>query len=271
MGGFFLSMNIMRGIIVFCLLLLFTQPVHTETFTNPPKLVKQTDFGDGLFYEQYSHPLTGTFHLVRVKLSSMKWRVKPAINPACIMNAGSVKNLAQASNPNAACGINASFFDPGNFPVGTVAIDGKIVSLDNRRRSTLGIRSNGIGIISVLTPKAFITPDDYFEPIWIWGYNHPTRGDSIIAYNHNWGSSQVGIPSDGKGLVIENEKVAQIVDKGVVTIPREGFALIFRGKSRYHLERFRIGCNVTLGVTMPDEWEEVCDMVTGGPRLIDIP
>ena len=269
-GRFFFRKAFPMPLLVFIAIsLIFTNPVHPEIFTVPPSLVAQKDFGDSLFYEQYTHPLTGPFHLVRVKLTSEKWCVKPAINPHGVTKAGTVSELALASNPDAVCAINASFFDPGNYPVGTVAISGNIMTLDNRKRSTIGIKSSGKAVMRIIKPRAFVTPDDYFEPIWIWGYNHPATGDSIMAYNILWETDHVTLPKDGAGVIIENGKVTSIVESGICAIPNDGLVLLFRGDSKEHLARFKVGCNVTLGVTMPEEWEGVSDMVTGGPRLIE--
>jgi len=258
-----------RIIALLLFFLIVLKPVSISSSTTPPTLIKQTAFGDGLVYEQYNHPSVGEFHLVRLKLSSRMWRVQPAINPTGITKATSAKNLAIQTNPDAVCAINASFFDPGYYPVGTVAIHGQIVSLDNRYRSMLGFKDSGGAIVELVKPEAFVTPDDYFEPIWLWGYNHPPKRDSIIAYNYHWGSSLIAIPKDGIAVVIENGIVTNIINRDSAYIPNNGLTLIFRGQSKEHLKRFQIGSNVTVGLAMPVGWEKVTDIITGGPRLID--
>jgi len=117
------------------------------------------------------------------------------------------------TNPESICSINASFFDPGYYPVGTVAIYGQVVSLDNRDRSTIGFIDGKKAIIDLIKPRAFVTPDDYFEPIWLWGYNHPPKKNAIVLYNYHWGSSLIAIPKDGKGVIVEKGEVTHIVDK----------------------------------------------------------
>ncbi|MBU1024081.1 phosphodiester glycosidase family protein [bacterium] len=234
-----------------------------------PQLVEQKDFGDGLIYSVFNHENTGNFYFVKLKLSSQKWQLTPTTNEKGVRRCGTVKELALRYNPDAQISVNASFFDTAKYPIGTVAIDGEILSLDNRKRTSLGIKTDGSAIIDIITPRAFISSDDYFEPIWIWGYNQPTKKNAIIAYNSQNGDSVVNLPTEAEALIIENNAVEKKVDAGKVAIPKDGLVLIFHGKSKAHLNRFKTGSSVTLGLVMPREWENTYAMVTGGPRLIN--
>ena len=235
---------------------------------EPFELVETMDYGDGLVYSAYKHESVGTFYFVKLKASSEKWRLVPVSNRNGIRKCGNVKQLALDFDNEARIAVNASFFDTAKYPIGTVASGGVIMSLDNRKRTSLGIKTNGNGIMDIISPRAFITADDYFEPIWIWGYNQPSKKNAIICYNQNNGSSLINLPSDAKALVVKSEKVIDIVEKGKATIPDNGMVLLFRGKSLSHLDRFTTGCGVLLGLVMPKEWENTTSIITGGPRII---
>jgi len=238
---------------------------HANSFEK----VQSKDFGDGLVYSAYKTESAGTFYFIKLKASSEKWRLVPVYNQKGITRCGDVKQLALNFDDDAQIAVNASFFDSGKHPIGTVASDGNIISLDNRKRTSLGIKTNGKGIMDTITPRAFITSDDYFEPIWIWGYNQPSKKNAIICYNQKNGNTSINLPSDAKALIIQSEKVLDIIEKGKATIVDDGLVLLFRGKSRAHLERFTPGCGVRPGLVMPKEWEEVSSIITGGPRIIN--
>jgi hypothetical protein len=256
-------------ILISAVLLLSLLVVNTASgWVESPVLLVEKDLGGRLVYSKYTHEKSGSFIVVRIKNSSDQWIVSPTINPGRITACGSVKELATGFSKSAMCSINASFFDESHYPIGTVAIDGDIVSLDNRKRTVLGIKTDGAGIIDLLQPRAFITADDYFEPVWIWGYNHPTRKDSILAYNYHFGQDRILLPADAKALVVAENEVVDVIESGYVPIEKKKTLLIFRGKSVSYLDRFKTGTGVTLGLVMPREWEKVSSMVTGGPRII---
>ena len=238
-------------------------------FAESPQLIEEKDFGDGLVYSVYNHKSTGNFFFIKLKLSSKKWQMTPTTNEKGVRRCGTVKGLALSKNPEAQISVNASFFDTAKYPIGTVAINGEILSLDNRKRTSLGLKTDGSAIIDIISPRAFISSDDYFEPIWIWGYNQPTKKNAIIAYNSQNGDSVIKLPNDARALLIESKTVRKIVDTGKVTIPDDGLVLILRGKSKAHLDRFKVGSIVTLGLVMPEEWKNTYAIVTGGPRLIN--
>lgn len=271
-GGFYqadTSESFKRVIRIICVCFLLVIFAISNSQAEPFEQIQTKDFGDGLVYSVYKTKSAGTFYFIKMKTSSKKWRLVPTYNEKGITQCGSVKQLALDFDSDARISVNASFFDSGKHPIGTVASDGFIVSLDNRKRTALGIKTDGKGIMEKIAPRAFVTSDDYFEPIWIWGYNQPSKKNAIICYNQKNGNSSINLPSDAKAIVVESEKVIEIVEKGKATIPDDGLVLLFRGKSRVHLDRFTQGCGVELGLIMPNEWENVSSIITGGPRIID--
>lgn len=267
-GGFYPVRPFWRLTRIFCIGILLCAMAISYAQAEPFELVETMDYGDGLVYSAYKHESVGTFYFVKLKASSEKWRLVPVSNRNGIRKCGNVKQLALDFDNEARIAVNASFFDTAKYPIGTVASGGVIMSLDNRKRTSLGIKTNGNGIMDIISPRAFITADDYFEPIWIWGYNQPSKKNAIICYNQNNGSSLINLPSDAKALVVKSEKVIDIVEKGKATIPDNGMVLLFRGKSLSHLDRFTTGCGVLLGLVMPKEWENTTSIITGGPRII---
>ncbi len=268
-GGFYRVDTLWRITRVICISFLFCMISISYAQAELFEQVQTKDFGDGLVYSAYKTESVGTFYFIKLNASSEKWRLVPVYNKKGITRCDDVKQLALDFDNDAQIAVNASFYDSGKHPIGTVASDGMIISLDNRERTSLGIKTNGKGIMDIITPRAFITSDDYFEPIWIWGYNQPSKKNAIICYNQKNGNSSINLPSDAKALVVKSEKVLNIVEKGKATIPDDGLVLLFRGKSRTHLDRFTPGCGVLLGLVTPEEWENASTIITGGPRIID--
>jgi hypothetical protein len=254
--------------IFFCLsILLLINTAHA--WVDPPSKIEQKDLGSGLIYSVYTHKLTGNFYFVRLSGNSNSWTVTPSVNPTGITKCCTVKNHAFATDEDSIFSVNASYFDPAKYPIGTVVINGEIVALDSHNRTSMGIKTNRCAIIGRVQPRAFVTPDDYFEPVWIWGYNHPSKANSIVAYNKYYGVPTLKIPSDGMAVRITDGVIEKVRKSGPVDIGNNSLVLIFRGKSSKHVDRFKPGGKVTYGLVMPKEWSDVSSIVTGGPRIIE--
>jgi hypothetical protein len=252
----------------FCLsILLFINTAYA--WVDPPSKIEEIDLGSGLIYSVYMHKLTGNFFFVQLSGNSSSWTVTPSVNPTGITKCSTVKNHAISTDENSIFSVNASYFDPARYPIGTVVINGEIVALDSHNRTSMGIKTNHSAIIDRVKPRAFVTPDDYFEPVWIWGYNHPSKADSIVAYNKYYGATSLKVPSDGMAVRISDGVIKGVRKSGPVDIDKNSLVLIFRGKSCKHVDRFKPGRKVTYGLVMPEEWSDVSSIVTGGPRIIE--
>jgi exopolysaccharide biosynthesis protein len=174
------------------------------------------------------------------------------------------------------------------YPLGFTAINGRIAQIGNLMRPLVGIDPDGEFQVEVAQPKAFVTSDAYFEPIWLYGVNNPAANNAVTLFDSNWGTTvnaqggvAVGVSPDvtrSEEIVIYGPYMADEemwdgevveVSSGSVTIPDGGYALVFRGSTAGDAERYQVG-NRTAVYTyeLPLEWVEMDWIATLGPWFV---
>ena len=197
-----------------------------------------------------------------------------------------------AGRVGALAAINGPYFAGGGdrvYPIGFAALDGALASLGALRRAMVGIDSENEFRITVAHPQAFVTSDTYFEPLFLWGINQPAGADNVSFYDRKWGDSispQGGIAvavapiqpgnqnvivvgPDVTGHVDWDGSVIERSSSGSISIPEDGYVLVFRGDSLPDAERYQAGAKVcAYAYELPDGWESMRWIATLGPWFV---
>lgn len=208
---------------------------------------------------------------------------------------GTSTTQATGSRENALACINGPYFATAGdrvYPLGFTVINGALSQLGNLNRPMVGISPNGEFLIEIAHPRAFVTSDAYFEPLWLWGINTLAGADNVTMYDYRWGDS-VSVQG-GTGVAVEpwgddsgdgiievgpsgavNDRddwdgtVVDVRNTGSIEIPEGGYALIFRGRSEGESGRFQVGSkSVTYVYDLPEGWEEMGWIATLGPWFV---
>ncbi|MCX6647408.1 MAG: phosphodiester glycosidase family protein [bacterium] len=248
---------------------------------------------DYIKYQVSSDAGTVTVHMVTIDLDSIRdgsLVVEPVSGSATIGSCLTPSQVGQRTGAIAA--MNGPYFGSAGgrtYPLGFTILNGKLAQLGNLNRPMIGFDRDGEFQIEVAHPKAFVTSETYFDPIWLWGINAPCGSDDVTMYDRAWGttvSAQDGtvvavgpLPENDPNVVnIGPETARAEVWDGVVTatatsgslsIPENGYALVFRGQSESMAERYQTGTKTAVyGYEIPSGWEDFPWAVTLGPWFV---
>ncbi|HYE76683.1 MAG TPA: phosphodiester glycosidase family protein [bacterium] len=277
---------------------------HFALRPTPPGAVL---LAPGVAFSEHNLAVNGRAMQVRVVAceDAASFRVVPAVAPGGLRRPETLRGIAQGAGAIAA--INGSFFGPSGFPIGTIVIDGQVASLDTRSRSAFGLLADGTAQIAPLAAKAFVTFDDYFEPIWLWGYNQPLKQTAVVLYNRWLGSDQIAIGGGQRGIRLHDGKVLAAppgsgalalggapptveprkdeaphgVRRVVLSnkdlpsrqrdrpeVPAGPLVLGFAQSRDAGLARAREGMQLYEGVVLPPVWKNATHLLTAGPTVL---
>lgn len=209
------------------------------------------------------------------------------------------ETVGQCATPSSSGGrsgavaaINGPYFASAGgriYPLGFMILDGFLAQLGNLYRPLVGFDREGNFQIEVAHPRAFVTSESYFDPVWLWGVNTPCGSDMVTMYDRDWGISvgpQGGTVVSIDPLVSGESDISYTLSGtpdseewfGVVTgistrdsleIPENGYALVFHGRSESFVERYQPGIKTALYThDLPSGWEKMYWVVMLGPWFI---
>ena len=148
---------------------------------------------------------------IRINVVEINKTINPNINfaPALatqnkLATKGSIRKIAQ--NNNSVVAINGSFFKPQNgIPLGSLMIDGKLLTGPMYNRVALGIFDNDLKIDRVeLNARA----ENENYSLKIDNINQPRMLSTyVLAYTSEWGEFAPPSPKYGMQVAIENGKI----------------------------------------------------------------
>ncbi len=235
---------------------------------------------------------TVTVHMVTIDLDAIRdgrLTLDVALGGDLMGQTASAQSIG--SRTGALASMNGPYFaSSGNrvYPLGFTAINSRIAQLGNLMRPLVGIDPDGEFQVEVAHPKAFVTSDEYFEPIWLYGVNNPAANNAVTLYDHNWGSS---VNAQGGTVVAISPDVTRSdeiviygpyhddeerwdgevieVSSGSLTIPDGGYALVFRGSTTSDAERYQVGNRTAIyAYELPEDWELMNWIATLGPWFV---
>jgi len=198
---------------------------------------------------------------INMKLNE-KVFVKPVMASTVLNKRSSIGSMAQKGNAIAA--INGSYFKPQTgVPLGTMMVDGQMLTGPIYNRVALGIKGNEFLMDRVSLNAKLISRHNELK---IDNINQPRMLSTyVIVYNSKWGKVSPATPKYGAQIAIENGKV---VASGInpLEIPENGY-VISGPKSK--LEPFFGEKNLKLEMkTDNPEWDNVEHIISGGPYLV---
>ncbi|WP_171056419.1 phosphodiester glycosidase family protein [Paenibacillus sinopodophylli] len=189
----------------------------------------------------------------------------------------SLQSIAQAYQADAA--INGTYFEAyGGIPepYGTVIADGNVEHIGNTG-TAIGFTWDGTVVMDTLRVKIVGGTDGSFTfPNNWYAYfinRTPSAGaSSAIMFTPKRGA-KVGFAL-GTAITVSKGKVTKISKKENVSIPADGFVLVYTGSEEKLAERFKIGTTVEYKLEMtnlskaPIAWSRVHTAIGAGPRLV---
>ena len=188
--------------------------------------------------------------------------LKPVMASDVLNKRVPIKNIAQKGNAIAA--INGSYFKPQTgVPLGTMMVDGDLLTGPIYNRVALGIKKDGFLMdrleldAKLIAGKKELKIDNINQPRMLSTY--------VIVYNRKWGQNAPPAPQYGILYAIKDGQVVNI-SYGSIPIPDGGY-VISGPKSK--LEPFFMEKNLKLHVKMGDDsWKNVEHIISGGPYLV---
>lgn len=191
--------------------------------------------------------------------------VKPALAREGVTGTETVSSMARRHG--AIAGVNGGYFHYTGDTLGTVIIDGEMLSEPIRNRTVFALTEQGTPLILNL---------DFCGRARIAGRELPLQGinrwrgkDELILYTPAFGDS-TRTNSAGKEYVVEAGKVTAVVEGGNAPIPRGGFVLSAHGAARDALAEVRLGDSAEIDLATEPDWRalRIKQAVGGGPRLL---
>lgn len=188
--------------------------------------------------------------------------VKPALAADTLLHTSRVSTIVKKNK--AIAGVNASFFKQSTgAPLGTMILDGELVTGPVYNRVTFGINDDGYTISKVNLSGNITTNND--TKISIDNINQPRMLSSYtLVYTNRWGKTAPISPKYGIQVAIENNKVIEI-SKNQLTIPATGYVII---GPQSKLNALKIGQDAKVNFYASPEWQNAKYAVGGGPYLI---
>ncbi len=208
-----------------------------------------------------SRPIRINVVEVNTKIND-KLLFKPVMASEVLSKRITINKLAQKENAIAA--INGSYFKPQTgVPLGTMMVNGEVLTGPIYNRVALGIKKNEFLMARVELEAKLISKNSYLK---IDNINQPRMLSTyIIVYNNKWGSNAPTPPKYGAQIAIKDGKVINISNVSI-PIPEDGYVVSGPVKK---LEPFFYEENIKLDLKAGDEsWSDVEHIISGGPYLV---
>ncbi|CAM3120237.1 phosphodiester glycosidase family protein [Paenibacillus sediminis] len=175
--------------------------------------------------------------------------------------------------------INGAFFEAYHGapdPYGTLIRNGQIAHI-GRYGTTIGFLKDGTALMDslMISITGTVTGQNGRSQGWYATFVNRTPADGAstdILFNSARGG-KVGFKG-GTAVVIENGKVTKKTTNINISIPRDGYVLVYTGTQKSRADRFEVGDVVKMTLSYKDSqghtipWDDVVTAVGAGPRLV---
>ena len=172
-----------------------------------------------------------------------------------------IRTIAQKNNSIAA--VNCTYFKPQTgVPLGMLMKDGQILTGPIYNRVAMGISDNGFKMARmdingrVYSRHASVKVDNLNQPRMLATY--------VIAYTPQWGKMAPPAPKYGIQIAVQNGEVVNYSTQSI-EIPKDGFVISGPAKK---IEEIINEKNIKLDIKTLPEWDDVQQIVSGGPYLL---
>src|SRR2546422_1848226 len=202
-----------------------------------------------------------TAHVLLVNPADPTLEIRPAL--AADMVSGFETTSVIATRYEALAGVNGGYFGTSGMPLGTVVIDGQLMTTPTDRRSVFVITREGKpAIVPFELTGRVLTAGR--ASLWVSGVNHPPHAGGLAVYTRFYGPLT---PPLQTAAIVRNDIVAHLTT-GKILIPQDGYVLGVTPDDAEVITKFiKVGDRLWLRLEVwPDL--EIASAVGGGPRLV---
>lgn len=187
--------------------------------------------------------------------------IKPELASEKLNSRRTIKNIAGKSSSIVA--LNGTYFKPQTgVPIGTLMVDGKLMTGPMYDRVALGIFEDGFDIARVsldakVKSNGSIVKVDNIN-------QQRTLSTHVLLYTPDWGTSAPRSPKYGYQVSVSDGRILS-TGYSPLNIPADGYVLV-GPKSK--LSILEAGEKIKLNVKTSPEWKSVKHIISGGPYLV---
>lgn len=171
---------------------------------------------------------------------------------------------AMSDYVNAAVAENASYFGGSKEIFGVTKIAGDLVSSMYLTRTAFGILADGKPYIAPVTYSGIIESKN--GEVYVSGLNGTRTADSVMLYNHYYGSS-TGTDNSGIEYVVKNNKIIKI-NAGNSYLAPDVMVVSATGSGKDALAGLSVGDSLVITQSLNKPWDTATDILGVGPRLV---
>ena len=206
-------------------------------------------------------------HRVKINIAEINRNINPNIEIIPQLSNSKMHSKSKiwkfAEEDNVLIAVNGTYFkqDTGT-PLGTLVINGDIISGPIYERAALGISKYGF-VTSRVGFNGEIKCKD--KNIKIDNINQPRMiASNVLIYTAKWGNKSPATIKPSVHISIRNNR---IIDKSLnsISIPYDGFVI---NAPTDILNDFNIGDDIDINYSLTPNWEDVDNIISGGPYLL---
>ena len=187
--------------------------------------------------------------------------IKPELASEKLNSRRTIKNIAGKSSSIVA--LNGTYFKPQTgVPIGTLMVDGKLMTGPMYDRVALGIFEDGFDIARVSLDAKVKSNGNIVKVDNI--NQQRTLSTHVLLYTPEWGTSAPRSPKYGYQVSVSDGRILS-TGYSPLNIPADGYVLV-GPKSK--LSILEAGEKIKLNVKTSPEWKSVKHIISGGPYLV---
>lgn len=171
---------------------------------------------------------------------------------------------AMSDYVNAGVAENASYFGSNRELFGVTKIAGELVSSMYLPRTAFGVLADGKPYIGEVTYSGIVHTD--LGDAYVSGLNGTRTSDSVMLYNHYYGSS-TGTDKTGMEYTVKNNKIVDI-NSGNSPIGKDTIVVSVTGASKNMFAGLKVGDTMEVEQILNQPWDTATDLLGVGPRLV---
>lgn len=200
-------------------------------------------------------------NIVEADLKLANLVIKPELASEKLNSRRSIKNIAKKSSSLVA--LNGTYFKPQTgVPIGTLMIDGKLITGPMYDRVALGVFDDGFDIARV-SLDAKVKSDG--KIIKIDNVNQQrTLSTHVLLYTPEWGTTAPRSPKYGYQIAVSDGRIVS-TSTAALQIPADGYVIV---GPKSILSAYETGKKIKLNIKTLPEWKNVKHIISGGPYLV---
>lgn len=185
---------------------------------------------------------------------------------------------AMAREYGAIAAINGGYFDWDGTILGMLRIGGQLAGTGYQRRTAVGFRKDGTGVIGPVEYIGRVTIHSAMVPVS--GVNTPRENNTLVIYNSYYGKT-TGTDKAGREFTVVGNKITDIRQNNS-PIPENGYVISVSGRCRDAYTMVRKGDTVTFYESVSSgtapmtgvwgqaavDWRNIPDILGAGPQLV---